>query len=73
MLNYNEFLELQNAIKLIPALSSKGIETSFSFDSKRNITVFFVNGELFSWNSDIVSQETKDKFYKKIEEILENE
>ena len=73
MLNYNEYLELQNAIKLIPALNSKGIETSFSFDSKYSITVFFVNGEQFSWDSDTASQETKDRFYKKVEELLEDD
>ena len=71
MLNYNEFLELNNAIKLIPALNSKGIETSFSFDSKYSITVFFVDGEKFSWDSDTASQETKDRFYKKVEALLE--
>jgi hypothetical protein len=73
MLDYNEYLELQNAIKLIPALNAEGIETSVSFDSKYSITVFFVDGECFSWNSDTASQETKDRFYKKVEELLENE
>jgi hypothetical protein len=71
VLDYNEFLELQNAIKLIPALNAEGIETSFSFDSKYSITVFFVNGEQFSWDNNIISQETKDRFYKKVEELLE--
>jgi hypothetical protein len=55
-------------------LNSKGIDVTVTFASKGNITVFDIDNEhLFIWNGDIISQETKDRFYKKIEEILENE
>lgn len=73
MLDYNEYLEFQNVVKLIPILNSKGLEVSVSFTTKGNITVVLVDNKQFAWDNDIISQETKDKFYKKIEEILENE
>lgn len=73
MLNYNEFLEFQNVVKLIPILNSKGIDVTVNFTTKGNITVVLVDNKQFAWDNNIVSQETKDKFYKKVEEILENE
>lgn len=71
MLNYNEFLEFQNVVKLIPILNKKGVDVSVSFTTKGNITVVFVDNKEFAWDSDTASQETKDRFYKKIEELLE--
>lgn len=73
MLDYNEYKELKSVIKLIPMLNSKGIEVSVSFTTKGNITVVLIDNKQFAWDNNIVSQETKDKFYKKIEELLENE
>lgn len=73
MLDYNEFQELKSVIGLIPILNNKGVEVSVSFTTKGNITVVTVDNEQFAWDDNIVSQETKDRFYKKIEELLENE
>lgn len=73
MLNYNEYLEFQNVIKLIPMLNSKGIDVSVSFTTKYNITVINIDDEFFAWDNNVVSQGVKDRFYKKVEELLENE
>jgi hypothetical protein len=73
MLDHNEFLEFQNIVKLIPILNNKGVEVSVGFKTKGNITFIAIDGEFFVWDNNIISQETKDRFYKKIEEILENE
>lgn len=71
MLDYNEYQELKSVIKLIPMLNSKGIEVSFSFTTKDNITVVNIDDEFFAWDNNVISQETKDRFYKKVEELLE--
>lgn len=73
MLNYNEYLEFQNVIKLIPMLNNKGIDVTVTFASKANITVVTVDDEPFAWDDNVASQETKDRFYKKVEELLEND
>lgn len=54
-------------------LNSKGVDVTVNFTTKGNITVVFVDNKQFAWDNNIISQETKDKFYKKVEEILENE
>jgi hypothetical protein len=73
MLDYNEYKELKSVIGLIPILNDKGVEVSVSFTTKGNITVVLVDNKQFAWDSDTASQEIKDRFYKKVEELLENE
>jgi hypothetical protein len=73
MLDYNEFLELKSVINLIPILNKKGVEVSVSFTTKDNITVINIDDEFFAWDNNVVSQGVKDRFYKKVEELLENE
>lgn len=73
MLNYNEFREFQSVVQLIPMLNSKGIEITINFATRGNITFISIDGEFFAWDDNIVSQETKDRFYNKIEELLEDE
>jgi hypothetical protein len=73
VLDYNEYKELKSVIGLIPILNNKGVEVSVSFTTKGNITVVLVDNKQFAWDSDTASQETKDRFYKKVEELLENE
>lgn len=71
MLDYNEYKELKSVIGLIPIFNNKGVEISVSFTTKGNITVVLVDNKQFAWDSNIISQETKDRFYKKVEELLE--
>jgi hypothetical protein len=71
MLDYNEYKELKSVIGLIPILNNKGVEVSVSFTTKGNITVVLVDNKQFAWDNNIISQETKDRFYKKVEELLE--
>jgi hypothetical protein len=73
MLDYNEYKELKSVIGLIPILNNKGVEVSVSFTTKDNITVINVDDEFFAWDNNVVSQGVKDRFYKKVEELLENE
>lgn len=73
MLDYNEYKELKSVIGLIPILNNKGVEISVSFTTKDNITVVLVDNKQFAWDNNIISQKTKDKFYKKVEELLEDE
>lgn len=73
MLDYNEYKELKSVIGLIPILNKKGVEVSVNFNTKGNITFIAIDGEFFVWDNNVISQKIKDRFYKKVEELLENE
>lgn len=73
MLDYNEYKELKSVIGLIPILNNKEVEVSVSFTTKDNITVINIDDEFFAWDNNVVSQGVKDRFYKKVEELLEND
>ena len=73
MLDYNEYKEFQNVVKLIPMLNSKDVEITINFATRGNITFISIDGEFFCWDDNIISQGIKDRFYKKVEELLENE
>lgn len=73
MLDYNEYKELKSVIGLIPILNKKGVEVSVSFTTKDNITVINIDDEFFAWDNNVISQGVKDRFYKKVEELLEDE